>query len=177
MHKAKLGEENSFYFDPNAKKWVNKKAPASEQATRVAPAPPPPRAGPPSRVPSAMSAPDLGGAAPPMARKTPSFMGAPTPPVVEGVASEPGGFPSRNATPARSDVSGGGLEVPREVGSLHTLGGSASNPPSAPPSRPSTSMSNASSLDDLLAASGARKGGTIGKKGKKGGRYVDVMAK
>jgi hypothetical protein len=36
-------------------------------------------------------------------------------------------------------------------------------------------MSNASSIDDLLGAPQARKG-PAGKK-KKGGRYVDVMAK
>lgn len=46
---------------------------------------------------------------------------------------------------------------------------------SAPPSRPATSMSNASSIDDLLGAAAPRKGGAKSKK--KGGRYVDVMAK
>lgn len=46
---------------------------------------------------------------------------------------------------------------------------------SGPPSRPTTSMSNASSIDDLLSAAGPRKPGQ--KKGRKGGRYVDVMAK
>ena len=35
-------------------------------------------------------------------------------------------------------------------------------------------MSNASSIDDLLAAPGPRKGA---KKPRKSGRYVDVMAK
>lgn len=47
-------------------------------------------------------------------------------------------------------------------------------PPSGPPSRPTTSLSNASSIDDLLGAAGPRKGG---KKTRKSGRYVDVMAK
>jgi hypothetical protein len=37
-------------------------------------------------------------------------------------------------------------------------------------------MSNASSIDDLLGAPGPRKGGTVRAK-KRGGRYVDVMAK
>lgn len=45
---------------------------------------------------------------------------------------------------------------------------------SAPPTRPSTSLSNASSIDDLLGAAGPRK---AGKKPRKSGRYVDVMAK
>ncbi|ERS95594.1 hypothetical protein HMPREF1624_08110 [Sporothrix schenckii ATCC 58251] len=47
---------------------------------------------------------------------------------------------------------------------------------SGPPSRPATSMSDANSIDDLLgAAPGPRKAGA--KKGRKSGRYVDVMAK
>jgi hypothetical protein len=37
-------------------------------------------------------------------------------------------------------------------------------------------MSNASSIDDLLSAAGPRAKGTA-KKARKGGRYVDVMAK
>ncbi|CAD0058066.1 unnamed protein product [Aureobasidium pullulans] len=56
------------------------------------------------------------------------------------------------------------------------LGGLGGPPGSAPPSRPATSMSNASSIDDLLGAPGPRKGGTAKSK-KRGGRYVDVMAK
>jgi len=48
-------------------------------------------------------------------------------------------------------------------------------PPSGPPSRPATSMSNASSIDDLLGAPVARKGAA--KQKKKGRGYVDVMAK
>ena len=56
---------------------------------------------------------------------------------------------------------------------------SSTGPPSAPPSRPPTGMSstsNVSSIDDLIGAPQARKGGTV-KKGKKGRGYVDVMAK
>jgi hypothetical protein len=47
--------------------------------------------------------------------------------------------------------------------------------PSGPPSRPGTSMSNASSIDDLLGppTAGGRKGTARGKK--KGRGYVDVM--
>ncbi|KAF4943300.1 hypothetical protein FGADI_13507, partial [Fusarium gaditjirri] len=46
---------------------------------------------------------------------------------------------------------------------------------SAPPSRPTTSMSNASSIDDLLSV--APRKASDKKKPRKGGRYVDVMAK
>jgi hypothetical protein len=47
---------------------------------------------------------------------------------------------------------------------------------SAPPSRPTTSMSNASSIDDLLGppSAGGRKG-TAGRKKKTGRGYIDVM--
>ena len=48
--RANLGEESSFYFDKDLKKWVNKKDPASMQASAKA-APPPPKAkGPIGRV-------------------------------------------------------------------------------------------------------------------------------
>lgn len=50
-------------------------------------------------------------------------------------------------------------------------------PGSAPPSRPATGMSNASSLDDLLgpATGGSRRGAPGAKAKKKAGRYVDVF--
>jgi hypothetical protein len=46
----------------------------------------------------------------------------------------------------------------------------------APPSRPTTSMSNASSIDDLLGppSAGGRKG-TAGRKKKTGRGYIDIM--
>ncbi|KAI9759234.1 MAG: vesicle coat component, partial [Candelina submexicana] len=43
--RAKLGEESSFYYDSELKKWVNKKAGAEAAATPAAP-PPPPKGGP-----------------------------------------------------------------------------------------------------------------------------------
>jgi hypothetical protein len=51
---------------------------------------------------------------------------------------------------------------------------SVNGPPSAPPSRPGTGMSNASSIDDLLgpATGGAKRGAA---KKKKGRGYIDVM--
>ncbi|CAK7224404.1 vesicle coat component [Sporothrix curviconia] len=53
----------------------------------------------------------------------------------------------------------------------------ASAASSGPPSRPATSMGDATSIDDLLGSvpAGPRKAGA--KKGRKSGRYVDVMAK
>lgn len=42
--RAKLGEPNSFYYDPELKRWVNKNASAEETAKKATP--PPPRATP-----------------------------------------------------------------------------------------------------------------------------------
>lgn len=39
--KAKLGEENSFYYDEKLKRWINKKAPLEEQLEASKPPPPP----------------------------------------------------------------------------------------------------------------------------------------
>ena len=40
--KAKLGEENSFYYDETLKRWINKKAPLDEQLETTKGPPPPP---------------------------------------------------------------------------------------------------------------------------------------
>lgn len=171
--KAKLGEENSFYYDENLKKWVNKKA-GPEAATSAAPTPPPPK-GPASRVASESMGPPSG---PPSRNSSGSglaSMNMNRPPTSgSGVApSGPSsGPPSRSDTPASYPPSESGappLTAP-------TLNGSSLGLPSAGTARPSSSLSNASSIDDLLAGPpSARKGGTV--KGKKKGRYVDVMAK
>ncbi|KAK4505398.1 hypothetical protein PRZ48_003361 [Zasmidium cellare] len=176
VHRAKLGEENSFYYDENLKKWVNKKG-GADAATPAAATPPPPRAGPPSRAVSGMGPPSgppsrvgsqSGIVGPPMGARPPpstagSAMGSPS-------MGPPSGPSSRSGTPAM-----GGPPMPAAVTALN--GGDSSGPPSAPPSRPPTSMSNASDLDDLLGGPpgpGQRKAGTVKGK-KKGGRYVDVM--
>ena len=178
--KAKLGEENSFYFDKELGKWVNKKA-GPEAATPAAATPPPPK-GPASRVTSAMGPPSgppsrassgtgLSSMPPPDARPPTSGSG----PAFSG---PPSGPPSRVGTPAstQSDVppppGPPGSAPPLPLNGLDAGGAGGLQPPS----RPGTSLSNASSIDDLLGAGGS-KGGTVKKKGKKGGRYVDVMAK
>ncbi|KAL8371829.1 hypothetical protein RB595_001567 [Gaeumannomyces hyphopodioides] len=48
--RAKLGEQNNFYFDPELKRWVNKAAGADAAATPTA-TPPPPRSGSPAGAP------------------------------------------------------------------------------------------------------------------------------
>ncbi|KAK5172517.1 vesicle coat component [Saxophila tyrrhenica] len=168
--KAKLGEENSFYYDENLKKWVNKKG-GAEAAAPVSATPPPPKGM--SRGPSGMGG---SGSGPP---SRVGSMGPPPPrPGTSGTNASgsgvPGsGPPSRSATPA-SDA--GGAAGP--VGAVNGDTAAASAvPPSmaAPPMRPSSSLSTASSIDDLLAGgppgAGGRKAGTVKKK-KGGSRYL-----
>ena len=164
--KVKLGEENSFYFDEQLKKWVNKKGGVPEAA--AAPAPPPPK-GPPSRTVSAAGGP-------------PSSTGnvPPVPPIPRGLAA---GAPPSRAVSGPALASGLGSNQPSRTSSpaVNPLSAeeetaTSSGPPSAPPSRPTTSQSGASNIDDLIGLPQARKGGTV-RKGKKGRGYVDVMAK
>lgn len=156
--KAKLGEQSSFVYDPDLKRWINKK-PGAENTPAKTATPPPPRAGPTSTPPP------------------PSFTSASAPP------------PNLSRPPSTAPPPGAGLNKPASSESLAVppmMARSASNqsgvsepaggrPPSAPPTRPPTSLSNASSIDDLLGAAGPRRPGA--KKSRKSGRYVDVMAK
>ncbi|KAL8971010.1 MAG: hypothetical protein Q9183_001261 [Haloplaca sp. 2 TL-2023] len=174
--KAKLGEESSFVYDKELKKWVNKKDPAS--TATEAPKPPPPR-GPPSRAVSA-----AGGPPPSMSRTaTP-----PVPPLPHSTMPTQGPTPPMNVTqstpPTNNFPSGppSGVGTPARTASPAGLGANLAptgGPPSAPPSRPSTAAGGASKgsdIDDLLGEPQVRKGGTM-KRGKKGRGYVDVMAK
>jgi hypothetical protein len=163
--KAKLGEESSFYYDTDLGKWVNKKGGAADTGKPAA-TPPPPRAGPPggtrSASGSAAPTPPMGppGLRPPTSNPRSSSMPPPM-----GVAG------SRASTPGIPESDEEGFAGPKPPMLARPSFGAASGPPS----RPGTGMSNASSIDDLLGAPQARKG-PAGKK-KKGGRYVDVMAK
>ncbi|KAL8855175.1 MAG: hypothetical protein Q9221_000081 [Calogaya cf. arnoldii] len=166
--KAKLGEESSFYYDKELRKWVNKKNPAP--AASEGPKAPPPR-GPPSRAVS-------GAGGPPMSM---SASGTSTPPVPPLPSQAPAPIqyqshpPSGSGTPARK-VS---PTMPPAAAASSDQGAS-SGPPSAPPSRPSTAVGGGggggNTIDDLLGEPQVRKGGTM-KRGKKGRGYVDVMAK
>lgn len=157
--RAKLGEESSFYYDKDLKKWVNKKDPGSSAPVHATP-PPPRGSAPPSRTASSGSMPPNG--APPM---------PPMPPM-----PVPGSRPQSSSTAAPPFLSSSpGLSglAPRSV----STGAAMPTPPgssSGPPPRPSSSLTHASSIDDLIGAPQARKGNTV--RGKKKGRYVDVMA-
>ncbi|KAI7721565.1 hypothetical protein KC353_g1255 [Hortaea werneckii] len=185
--RAKLGEENSFYYDENLKKWVNKKAgPEAAQASSAAATPPPPKGGP-SRVASGVGPPSgppsrVGSAAGMMPPPPPPGPGAGgSRPGTSGSYAPAGGGPPGSGPPSRAGTPAGEASSPAMGG---PNGGDLAAS-SGPPSRPPTGLSNASSLDDLLGgppgpgAGGARKAGGGTAKGKKkgAGRYVDVMAK
>ena len=174
--KAKLGEESSFYYDPDLKKWINKKG-GTDTSTPSA-KPPPPR-GPPIR---AVSSPPVARNPIPtgarlQAQASVSNLSAAASTSMPSVTTlPPSGPPSGTGTPQRTDspVEPGSMLVPPSLAAIAS--GAGSGQPSGPPSRPTTSMSNASSIDDLIGAPAARKGGTV-KKTKKGRGYVDIMAK
>ncbi|KAI0112623.1 Sec23-binding domain of Sec16-domain-containing protein [Hypoxylon sp. NC0597] len=158
--KAKLGEASSFVYDPELKRWVNKK-PGAENTPAKTATPPPPRAA--SRngtppPPGSSSAPPGGLGVPPAG--PPRLSPAPT-------------LLNKAVSHENLSVPGGAPPMMRSVSSQST--NSAPGGTTGPPSRPATSLSNASSIDDLLGAAGPRKGGA--KKARKSGRYVDVMAK
>ncbi|CAK7204638.1 vesicle coat component [Sporothrix eucalyptigena] len=152
--RANLGEKSSFVFDPELKRWVNKNASPEDQTAKSTPPPPPPRSNPHSASSTPAPPPGMGFATPPPP------MGGMAPPASGTVSAPPG--PSGSAPP---------MMPPAMVRTS-----SAASAASGPPSRPATSMSDANSIDDLLGAvPGPRKAGA--KKGRKSGRYVDVMAK
>ena len=162
--RAKLGEKSSFYFDTDLKRWVNKNANPEDQKAKTA-TPPPPRSGPrsasgtpPPPSSSGLAAPPMG-ARPPMAGLSQSLNPSASVPNLAAAAAAAAGGDNRLAPQA----------MIRSASNASSVG--AGGPP---PSRPGTSMSNASSIDDLLSAAGPRKPGA--KKARKSGRYVDVMA-
>ena len=179
--KAKLGEQNSFYYDSEKKRWVNKKDP--DGTTAAAPAPPPPK-GPPSRAVSATGPPRADSTAPPPVPPLPMTMATPPINVTRPTTSTPPSsnltslYPSRSPSPAvKAPTATEGAPIEPNARPMLLGTDPASGPPSAPPSRPATGMSGASSsIDDLIGVPQARKGGTV-RKGKKGRGYVDVMAK
>jgi hypothetical protein len=165
--RAKLGEASSFYYDPELKRWINKKG--GDTAPTPTATPPPPRAGPPrtaSGLPGAgpTSTPMPMGRGPQGMRAVSDFGAAPSP-----LAQNDGSTPPLPSLAPPGGGPGSAPAMSRSVSNGSAPGGTA------PPSRPGTSMSNASSIDDLLgpATGGARK--SAGGKKKRGRGYVDVM--
>lgn len=169
--RAKLGEESSFVYDPDLKRWINKKAGADNTPTPSA-TPPPPRATGPPRSASGTVMPSAIGnlSMPPRSVSSASAppQRAPSGSSDSGLGIDGGLVKPPTALPmARTQSNGSAM-----AGNLSGLTSTGS----APPSRPNTSMSNASSIDDLLgppSVGGGRKG-TKGR-AKKGRGYIDVM--
>ena len=184
VYKAKLGEESSFYYDKDLKKWVNKKDPGSATASAKS-TPPPPK----GMSPMPRSVSGLGG--PPM---TPGGTPPPTGPPRTGMANSSSlpnisNTSSRPASPADSNSpAGSGLAPPsamqRSLSSgppsavtTPPIGGPSSAPPAGGPPKPANKA--AADIDDLLGGPPMpRKSGTgTARAAKKKGRgYVDVMA-
>jgi hypothetical protein len=161
--KAKLGEANSFYYDPELKRWVNKNAGPEESSTTGRSTPPPPRSTSrgPSRGPSLRST--MSTPPPAMSDSGPTSAPPHAPP-----SGPPMGPPSRVGTPV-----GGGAMLPPSLASLRSTSNVSAGV--TPASRPGTAMSTSSDIDDLLAVAPKKSGDK--KKGRKSGRYIDVMAK
>jgi hypothetical protein len=170
--KAKLGEASSFVYDPELKRWVNKKGGGENTPTPSA-TPPPPKGS-----PRAVSGPP--GVGPTSAPRPLPISTTSAPPPQRAVSMSLDTAPGTGSPLAQSDgfttePESSGLTGPPAM-SREASNGSVNGPSSiGPPSRPSTSMSNASSIDDLLgpATGGSRKG--TAKKAKKGRGYIDVM--
>ncbi|KAM5443263.1 vesicle coat component [Microsporum ferrugineum] len=158
--RAKLGEQSSFYFDEDLKRWVNKKDPNSATASTTALPPPPRGSAPGSRSASAEHR-------PPTSASVASAPDALPIPLARGLSAQGPNSPYGSAPPPSSL----GIPFSSSPGGRSVSGGT---PPTNPSSRPGTALSHVSSIDDLLAAPQTRKGGTL--KGRKKGRYVDVMA-
>ncbi|KAK0719998.1 Sec23-binding domain of Sec16-domain-containing protein [Lasiosphaeris hirsuta] len=174
--RAKLGEANSFYYDPEQKRWVNKNAgPGENEAKKVAP--PPPKGMPRTASSSSLLPPrsTTSSPAPPMGNSGPTSN-----PDGGRASAPPGGPPRSTMTPLPSNLgpsSDTNLHGPPMLGPPPMIR-SVSNTSTASggmPSRPPTSLSHSSSIDDLLSAAGPRKAGA--KKPRKSARYVDVMTK
>ncbi|KAF8654092.1 hypothetical protein AX16_003625 [Volvariella volvacea WC 439] len=131
--KASLGEESSFYYDKDLKKWVNKKAGAEE--AKPTPPPPPPPARTPSLPPSRAQTASPGMAMRPPAGG-PSFTPPPPPTARPSSAIDLSSSPPKQMTRARSNL------VPGSADSApSTPTGTRSAPPPPPMNRPKSQAS------------------------------------
>ena len=162
--RAKLGEANSFYYDPEQKRWVNKNADPKDNEAKKTTMPPP------KNIPRSVSA---SPASPPGPTGPPMGSSAPTLSSFDAgrASAPPMGPPRSTGTPPPPPGSSDGSLVPP----MMMRSASNTSTASAPAGRPMSRLSNSSSIDDLLSAAGPRKAGA--KKPRKSARYVDVMTK
>ncbi|KAI5295939.1 vesicle coat component [Ascosphaera acerosa] len=174
--RAKLGEENSFYYDKELKRWVNRKDPNST-ANAAAAVPPPPMARPmaASRQPSY-----VGSAAtpPPPTSRTPTVQTPGSAPAMPASMAD-----ARLPQPRLADTVTMSVPTLRPDDVAAELGPSADNRPPAAnaasaPLLP-TKAQNADTLDDLLGGAPAPvpRVHTTARNKRKGRGYVDLMAK
>ncbi|KAI5803061.1 Sec23-binding domain of Sec16-domain-containing protein [Geopyxis carbonaria] len=151
--KAKLGEESTFVYDPDLKRWVNKKAGES-----AAPAPKP--QGPPKRT--ASPSPSITSTAT-VPRAAPPRMMTPDPPMASSVPT---------TTTLGSGLAPPSMGPPRGLSPSPGPGMRSVSTGSAPPP-PKT---GGDAMDELLGPPMPRKGTPAGRR-KKGGanRYVEVI--
>ncbi|EPS40685.1 hypothetical protein H072_5437 [Dactylellina haptotyla CBS 200.50] len=162
VYSAKLGEENSFYYDPDTKRWVNKKGGTTDSAG-ITPSgtPPPPKRlgspaqiGPPSGPPSGVGSPRPGTSSS-MESMSMSAGGPPRPPISAPPTSAPMSSP------------GGLMPPPGPPGSA-----SRDPSPARPPTRPATT-GKIDEMDELLGGGGSVRKSAAKAKGRK--RYVEVL--
>ncbi|CUS08761.1 unnamed protein product [Tuber aestivum] len=164
--KAKLGEESSFVYDPDLKRWVNKKA-GDATAAAPKPAPPPKRASTPTSQPS--STPSTPGFPPSGTSSAPPTSGLHAPPTSLGRSPTPSSVPSISTPPPPP---GHPASTPPSTGALGT------GPPSRPPTSISQRAATGDTIDDLLGPPGAplsRKSTPGGGKKRGKSRYVEVI--
>ncbi|KAI5289740.1 vesicle coat component [Ascosphaera aggregata] len=171
--RAKLGEESSFYYDKELKRWVNKKDPNSAKPAASAVPPPPKAPGPPRG--STPIAPTPSGQAASLRSSSASPFSAPPqvpgltftpPPAGSGPAAAAAARPPIQSRPSTTSPPQSGSPQPPV---MPQSGSTALTPP------PKPAALNASSIDDLLGAPAPRT--HSGRSKKKGRGYVDIMAK
>ncbi|KAK6541857.1 vesicle coat component [Orbilia ellipsospora] len=159
VYSAKLGEENSFYYDPDSKRWVNKKAGSTDSAgiTPSGTPPPPRRLGSPAQI------------GPPSG--PPSNIGSPRPGTsssMESLGGPPKPLTSAPPTSAPT-LSPGGLMPPAGPPSATSRDPS----PNRPPPRPATT-GKVDEMEELLGGgTGSVRKPAAKAKGRK--RYVEVL--
>ncbi|KAI5803994.1 Sec23-binding domain of Sec16-domain-containing protein [Peziza echinospora] len=130
--KAKLGEESSFVYDPELKRWINKKAAPEEQSAPTKSAPPPKRPGPPSRPGSAAPQQHNNTSTPPPTKSAsvpPSASSSTYPP--------PPSTPQSSAPPPRSSTPTTSTPATETTPSTPTTTSSAPPPRAGTPGTPS----------------------------------------
>ncbi|GLB34938.1 putative involved in the initiation of assembly of the COPII coat required for the formation of transport vesicles from the endoplasmic reticulum (ER) and the selection of cargo molecules [Lyophyllum shimeji] len=120
--KASLGEESSFYYDPDLKRWVNKKAGGVEVAKAATPPPPPSRAQTASPGMTGPRPPGVSDPKPPPGRSASAI----------DLSTSP---PSRTTMRVRSNL------VPTPDSAPSTPTGTRLAPPGPPPGRPKSQAS------------------------------------